>query len=77
MAAVFGEEPAPAAPRGARPAAGEGASAEAPKAGGGFSFDEFFGGAQEADGTPTTRSAAARRDEDEDDFKRWLKGLKS
>ena len=80
LAAVFGEEPAPAAPRapGAGPGPGAGAGAEGAKAGGSFSFDEFFGGgAKQPDGTPTTRSAATRRDEDEDDFKRWLKGLKS
>ncbi len=70
LAAVFGEEPVP--PRRAQ-------AAESPKEGGeSFSFDEFFGGqARQVDGSPSTRAAAGRTDEDEDDFKRWLKGLKS
>jgi tetratricopeptide (TPR) repeat protein len=71
LAAVFGEEPVPAAPS----ARGE----EPPKSGGAsFSFDEFFGSqGKRPESRPSTRSAASRSEEDEDDFKRWLKGLKS
>jgi tetratricopeptide (TPR) repeat protein len=72
LAAVFGEEPAPA-PR--APGAGP---AKTGGGGGSFSFDEFFGGQGKGpDGAPTTRGSAGRTEEDEDDFKRWLKGLKS
>jgi hypothetical protein len=73
LASVFGEDtpPAPRAASGAPGAAAKGA-------GQGFSFDEFFG----ATGTPAGRSSSASSQapgggEDEDDFKRWLKGLKS
>ena len=69
LAAVFGEEPVPAAPHAP--------SAEPAKGGGGsFSFDEFFGGQADPGEAPSTR-AAGRGEEDDDDFKRWLKGLKS
>ncbi|MBI2536833.1 MAG: hypothetical protein HYW06_07710 [Gemmatimonadetes bacterium] len=65
LAAVFGEEPPPMRQPAAPP------QAESRPAGQGFSFDEFFGG---------QRNSPAGEDqggEDDDDFKRWLKGLKS
>lgn len=73
LASVFGEEPPPV---NTRPSA----ETTTPEGGKKFSFDEFFGGAPPKT-PPTTRAAAADREKepgaDEDEFKRWLKGLKS
>lgn len=73
LASVFGEEPSPVTPR----PSGPGTTPEQDKK---FSFDEFFGGAPPKK-TPTTRAAQADLEKeprsDEDEFKRWLKGLKS
>jgi hypothetical protein len=72
LAAVFGEE----APRPSGPADGTGAASKTP--GQGFSFDEFFGAARGPTGRPSSAQAPASGGGDEDDeFKRWLKGLKS
>lgn len=75
LASVFGEEPQPIA----RPAAGP--APESKPAGQGFSFDEFFGAARGSSGKPSSSQPPAaggdQGGEDEDDFKRWLKGLKS
>jgi tetratricopeptide (TPR) repeat protein len=75
LGAIFGEDPSPVPPAEA--------SAAAPKSEGssGFSFDEFFGG---ADAAPTGRTSggsvrAARAADDEDDldqFHSWLQSLK-
>jgi tetratricopeptide (TPR) repeat protein len=65
LAQVFGEEPSPARPQ-ASPA-----QPQAKSSGQGFSFDEFFGGQRKP-----AASGADQAPED-DDFKRWLKGLKS
>lgn len=65
LASVFGEEPQPT-----RPAAP--AQPGSRPAGQGFSFDEFFGGQRK----PASPAGAEPAPED-DDFKRWLKGLKS
>ena len=65
LAQVFGEEPSPARPQ-ASPA-----QHQAKSSGQGFSFDEFFGGQRKP-----AASGADQAPED-DDFKRWLKGLKS
>lgn len=66
LASVFGEDPPPVSTR--------------PSQDKTFSFDEFFGAAPPKK-TPTTRASQADQDKepgtDEDDFKRWLKGLKS
>lgn len=71
LASVFGEEaPAP------RPAGGPGAGSK--QSGQGFSFDEFFGAARSSAGRPSSaQPPVSGGGEDEDDFKRWLKGLKS
>lgn len=67
LAAVFGEEP--------RLVSQSSGPAQAPKpAGQGFSFDEFFG--SKAPGA-SGQGEGEKGGEDEDDFKRWLKGLKS
>jgi tetratricopeptide (TPR) repeat protein len=66
LASVFGEEPPPAR----QPAAP--AQPHAQPAGQGFSFDEFFG----AQRKPASPGGEDQIPED-DDFKRWLKGLKS
>lgn len=72
LAAVFGEEPAPLK----RPQPG--ASETGRASGTGFSFDEFFGGQRPApQPTSSPRSGPAGGGEDDDEFKRWLKGLKS
>ena len=72
LASVFGEE----APPSPRPAAGPAAGAKG--SGQGFSFDEFFGAARGPAGRPSSaQSTSSGAGEDEDDFKRWLKGLKS
>lgn len=72
LSSVFGEEPSPVNPRPSSPAA-------TPEQGKKFSFDEFFGSAPPK--APKPRAAEAEPDKergsDEDDFKRWLKGLKS
>ena len=72
LAAVFGEEAAPA------PAPGP---AAAPAPPGGFSFDEFFGGKPGSEPSAKLASdASAGADADSggsDDFMSWLKGLKS
>ena len=68
LAAVFGEEAAPA-PKPATPQ-----SAPPP----GFSFDEFFGGKRPAEGAPPPDQAASDGETaPPDDFVSWLKGLKS
>jgi len=75
LGAIFGEDPSPVHPAEATVA---GAKAEGS---GGFSFDEFFGG---ADATPTGRTSsgsvrAVRASDDEDDldqFHVWLQSLK-
>lgn len=73
LASVFGEEGSSAS---ARPGANPGAAPQA--SGQGFSFDEFFGAARSTAGRPSSaQSAGSGGGEDEDDFKRWLKGLKS
>ena len=69
LASVFGEEPAPVR----QPAAP--AQPEATPAGQGFSFDEFFGG-QKSSAAPG-QAGEDTGAEGSDDFKRWLKGLKS
>jgi hypothetical protein len=66
LASVFGEEPRPARQPGAP------AQPQAKPGGQGFSFDEFFG----AQRKPASPGAADEGGED-DEFKRWLKGLKS
>jgi hypothetical protein len=66
LAAVFGEEPPPpkVAPPPSAPRGGPAGAGEK-----GFSFDEFFGTQrQPRDSTP---------EKGDDDFKRWLKSLKS
>ncbi len=72
LSSVFGEEPSPVNPR-------PSGAAATPEQGKKFSFDEFFGGAPPK--APKPRAAGAEpekeRGSDEDDFKRWLKGLKS
>ena len=75
LAAVFGEEPMPPAPA-PKPS---GDAPQAPAAGGGFSFDEFFGGKKgEAPASPAPEAAAGEGDgRSPDDFVSWLKGLKS
>ncbi len=70
LAAVFGEEPSPVR----QPAAP--AQPAAKPAGQGFSFDEFFGGQRKPPAAPGT-AGEETGEEDDDDFKRWLKGLKS
>jgi tetratricopeptide (TPR) repeat protein len=73
LASVFGEE-APPAPGAAPGAPGTGSKG----AGQGFSFDEFFGAGRGPAARPSSaQSSASGGGEDEDDFKRWLKGLKS
>jgi hypothetical protein len=73
LASVFGEE-VPAAPGAAPGAPGAGPRA----AGQGFSFDEFFGAERGPAARPSSaQSPTSGGGEDEDDFKRWLKGLKS
>ena len=62
LAAVFGEEPPP--PKTADPASGRHSGGKP------FSFDEFFG-------TPRPSGESGAKSADDDDFKRWLKGLKS
>jgi len=64
LAAVFGEEPAP--PKAPEPprVENEGTGSKA------FSFDEFFG-------TPRPGRDSGASPADDDDFKRWLKSLKS
>lgn len=62
LASVFGDEPPP--PKTADPASGRHSGGKA------FSFDEFFG-------TPRPSGEAGAKSADDDDFKRWLKGLKS
>jgi tetratricopeptide (TPR) repeat protein len=69
LAAVFGEEPTPSPiPATKKEDKGTGSS---------FSFDEFFGGQggkpQQAQGSRPAKS----QPDDDDEFKRWLKGLKS
>ncbi|HWP36390.1 MAG TPA: tetratricopeptide repeat protein [Gemmatimonadales bacterium] len=64
LAAVFGEEPSPT--RAPSPPASSKQSGAGEKS---FSFDEFFG-----TNRPSRESAPAG---DDDDFKRWLKSLKS
>jgi tetratricopeptide (TPR) repeat protein len=57
--------------------------APAPSATGGFSFDDFFGAAPSAAGTPARGPRGPRpsrpqpEDEDLDQFQAWLKGLKT
>lgn len=75
LASVFGEEVPPLP----RPAAAPGP--ELKSAGQGFSFDEFFGAQRKAPGQSGPADPADTGEgtggEDDDDFKRWLKGLKS
>jgi len=70
LAAVFGEEPAPAPPLPA-PAPPEPAAERS-----GFSFDEFFG-AERKSPAAGAQTSGEKGGGDQDDFKRWLKGLKS
>jgi hypothetical protein len=65
LASVFGEEPSPPRPKAAP------AQPPTKPSGQGFSFDEFFGG-QRTPAAPVPDQAP-----EDDDFKRWLKGLKS
>lgn len=72
-----------APPPAAAPAPSAPPSAPAPKAapkageGGEFSFDEFFGGEEPSGGPgPSTRRAASH-DGSDDDFRNWLKSLKT
>ncbi len=82
LASVFGEEPTekppapePGATSSAEPEAGAGGGA-----GAGFSFDEFFG-AKKPPGqkteSPRPRRSSQLDAADEDEFRDWLKGLKS
>jgi tetratricopeptide (TPR) repeat protein len=76
LASVFGEEPAPAA----RPGAATPPQAKPAGGGQGFSFDEFFGAPRGAGGATAANGPAEGGDDsgaDDDEFKRWLKGLKS
>lgn len=67
LSAIFGEEPASAAPAPAPPAPA------APTADA-FSFDQFFGGAAAQQGSPP--KPAGPSDADLDQFQSWLKSLK-
>lgn len=70
LAAVFGEEPAPLE----RPSGDAGRAPGARDSG--FSFDEFFGGQRPA-GPRAPAGSEPSGGGDDDEFRRWLKSLKS
>jgi len=75
LGAIFGEDPSPVPP------AENTAGAEPQPGAGGFSFDEFFGGAEASPSRRTSSGAvrATRATDDEDDldqFHSWLQSLK-
>jgi hypothetical protein len=71
LASVFGDEPPPPPPAPDTPAA-----PDSPKEG--VSYDEFFGGGAPTEPTKGGESSESNDEpEPEDDFKDWLKGLKS
>jgi len=75
LGAIFGEDPSPVPP------AENTAGAEPQSGAGGFSFDDFFGGAETSPSRRTSSGAvrATRATDDEDDldqFHSWLQSLK-
>ena len=77
LGSVFGEEP-PAPPLSPSPTPGEQGAGSGEQSG--VSFDEFFGGSGGDQASPEPKESSGEGEQpkpEEDDFKDWLKGLKS